>query len=70
MTRIMNKHQFIKAVNEACMAVDPDPEHGKHAYKDVIELLIAQYVIAPGDSIDDCRDAVLGHMSGPPKVGG
>ena len=60
-----NKQKFINKLDAACMKMDPEPEHGATAYLDVIELLMAMYVIAPGDDITVCRDVVLEHMAGP-----
>lgn len=54
--------KFISKVETACFNVEAKPEHGADAYRDVIKLLIAQGVIAPGDKIKACKEAVLSHM--------
>jgi hypothetical protein len=54
---------FYKKVIAACIKVEPNPEHGVSAYRDTIELLLAQHVLHPTNKIEDVRDVVLCHMN-------
>jgi hypothetical protein len=59
----MSRAEFYKKVIVACVKVEPNPEHGQSAYRDSIELLLAQHVLHPTNKIKDARDVVLSHMN-------